>query len=102
MNLLEETKEILKRNRKSLDDIEWFGTKTFQIPMTQFIELFDVNYDDGFGTNEIPSELLVVGSDFWLERHEYDGSEWWEYKTLPLTPNHVKTNLKTIKRESFY
>jgi hypothetical protein len=26
---------------------------------------------------------MVIGSDWWLERHEYDGSEWWEFKSLP-------------------
>lgn len=26
---------------------------------------------------------MVVGDDWWLERHEYDGSEWWEFKRLP-------------------
>jgi len=27
--------------------------------------------------------LTVAGDDWWLERHGYDGSEWWEFKTLP-------------------
>lgn len=26
----------------------------------------------------------------WLERHEYDGSEWWEYKTMPTEPFETK------------
>lgn len=30
--------------------------------------------------------LIVVGKDFWLERHEYDGSEWWEFKSIPMEP----------------
>jgi hypothetical protein len=45
-----------------------------------------VNYDDGFGGNEIPLSLVVVGDDWWLERGEYDGSEWWEFKRLPPAP----------------
>ena len=31
-------------------------------------------------------DLLIVGDDWWLERHEYDGAEWWEFKTLPCEP----------------
>lgn len=26
---------------------------------------------------------MVVGCDWWLERHEYDGAESWSYKVLP-------------------
>lgn len=35
---------------------------------------------------EIDMGLIVVGKDFWLERHEYDGSEWWEFKSIPMEP----------------
>lgn len=31
-------------------------------------------------------DLLVVGNNWWLERHNYDGSEWWEFKRLPTRP----------------
>lgn len=43
-------------------------------------------YDAGFGGPEINESLRIIGDNWWLERHEYDGSEWWEYKTLPLKP----------------
>lgn len=38
------------------------------------------------GTEEVATDLLVVGDGWWLERHEYDGSEWWEHKALPAKP----------------
>ena len=41
---------------------------------------------NGFGGAEVNENLFVVGADWWLERHEYDGSEWWEFKTLPTKP----------------
>lgn len=28
----------------------------------------------------------MAGDDWWLERAEYDGSEWWKFKTLPVEP----------------
>ena len=30
--------------------------------------------------------LRIVGKDWWLEREEYDGSEWWEFRTFPQKP----------------
>ena len=38
-------------------------------------------------TNEIMQYFRVaVGDNWWLERAEYDGSEWWEFKTIPKEP----------------
>lgn len=46
-----------------------------------------ITYDRGYGSAFINQTLTVVGvSGWWLERHEYDGSEWWEYKSTPLFP----------------
>ena len=42
-----------------------------------------VHYNDGYGLEEINTKLILVGKDFWLERGTYDGSEWWEYKSMP-------------------
>ena len=47
-------------------------------------------YDNGYGGNEIPMDLIVVGKDFWLERHTYDGAEWWEYKEIPEEPEDIR------------
>ena len=88
-NLLTETKEILKDNGKNIFDILWYGTKDFVVS-SDIQKLFDFEYDDGYGIEEIPLGLLLVGEDFWLERHEYDGSEWWEYKCIPTKPTQVK------------
>jgi len=44
----------------------------------------DVNYNSGFGGQEIAKDLVVVGTGWWMERHEYDGSEWWEFKAPPV------------------
>ena len=46
------------------------------------LEQLDFNYDDGFGGQELYGYVLLDDQD-WLERHEYDGSEWWEYKKYP-------------------
>ena len=32
---------------------------------------------------EIKTNLKILDDNQWLEREEYDGEEWWEFKTLP-------------------
>ena len=85
-NLLEETKEILENHNKTIEDIKWIGTSKHYVDINKFIELADSIYDDGYGVQEVADNLLIVGTNWWLERHEYDGSEWWEYKTIPQKP----------------
>lgn len=87
MNLLEETKEILENNNKKLEDILWIGSSKNFVDVNEFIKIADVEYDNGYGAPQVAENLLVVGVDWWLERHEYDGSEWWEYKSIPVKPN---------------
>lgn len=96
INLLEETTEVLKKYNKSLSDIVWCGSEEFGwFSVDDFKRLANFKYDDGYGGEEVATDLLIVGKDFWLERHEYDGSEWWEYKTTPIKPekNNVPTRL---------
>jgi hypothetical protein len=85
INLLKETKEILKKNNKKLGDIAWFGSKKDELK-GELEQLLNFEYNNGFGCQEVFKDLILVGKDFWLERHEYDGSEWWEYKTQPERP----------------
>ena len=89
MDLYEETLDKLKEYGKTEEDIVWVGTKDAVVSGSPDIrELFSgIEYDSGFGGQEINPDLLVVGKDWWLERHEYDGSEWWEFKQLPVMPN---------------
>ena len=84
-NLLKETKEILERHSKTFDDILFVGDKSDHSKMTvkEFLEHANFEYDDGYGLEEINTDLILVGKDFWLERGTYDGSEWWEYKSMP-------------------
>lgn len=91
-NLLKETLEILKAYDKTPSDVLWVGTlppewkkdkKRAIGSWDDFATLADFNYDSGYGSNEVQSDLFVVGDGWWLERGEYDGSEWWEFKTLP-------------------
>lgn len=99
MKLLEETIKVLQQNNKTLDDIIWFGSKDVELK-GDLSKVLDFDYDNGYGGQEVFEDLVLVGKDFWLERHEYDGSEWWEYKELPMKPERaVELGLKNMKVE---
>lgn len=85
MNLLNETRDILLSNNKTFDDVIFIGDRATHTKVTvkEFLEHANVEYKNGYGIEEINTDLILVGKDFWLERHEYDGSEWWEYKSMP-------------------
>jgi len=89
-NLLKGTIQILENYGKTLTDVEWIGTSGYEITFEQFITLADVEYDAGYGAQKVATDLLVVGNGWWLERHEYDGSEWWEYKECPKRPAEIR------------
>lgn len=91
MNLLQETKEILEKHNKTLQDVFWVGSTTLKkgqwirayTTVEDFVKRADRDYDEGYGQEEVNTKLIIVGEHFWLERCTYDGSEWWEYKEFP-------------------
>lgn len=87
-NLLKETLDMMATNGKSPDDVEWVGTENGWCSWSHFAERAkDYNYHSGYdGGIEVNASLVIVGADWWMERHDYDGSEWWEFKTLPQRP----------------
>jgi len=102
-NLLEETKNKLVIHHNTPKDVLWVGTAkgTEAITWEEFEKMADFDYDTGYGAVEIRPDLVVVGKDWWLERHEYDGEEWWEYKEqLQLQENPKKlTRIKATPEE---
>ena len=78
-NLLKETIEVLRDNGRSEKDVLWVGTKTHKITWENFKEIADVEYSSGFGAPEVAQDLIISGNGFWMDRGEYDGSEWWNF-----------------------
>lgn len=101
MNLLQETIRALHENGKLPRDVEWVGNKAGYITWQEFEKLADRDYDDGYGQQFVNPSLVVVGDSWWLERHEYDGSEWWEFKTLPRKGKHIKFT-QVISNEEYW
>ena len=50
-----------------------------------FLQSLEFEYSDGFGGKELFGTIWYKDGT-WSERGEYDGSEWWEYKSCPPIP----------------
>lgn len=85
-NLLEETVETLTAHGHSPADVQFVRNRDTWCSWEEFANVANFEYYAGYGTNKIDLALEVVGKDWWLEREEYDGSEWWTYKSRPQTP----------------
>lgn len=89
-NLWEETIEFLKENGKTFDDVLYIQGNDFKVTKETFESVAKkTNYDAGFGAQHVATDLVLVGDGWWIERCEYDGSEWWEFKTIPTEKDKV-------------
>ena len=92
INLLEETLAALRSEGKAPADVLFVSGRNWladegevcSVPWEAFERLAAAtNYNNGYGCAEVDDSLVVAGDGWWLERAEYDGSEWWEYKSAP-------------------
>ena len=51
-----------------------------------FLKALDFDYDAGFGTQMLDGTVWFHNGN-WLDRDEYDGSEWWVYRQAPKIPS---------------
>ena len=74
MTLLYYTLQCLEENGKTLADVQWIGNNNFCIEISDFIthsqnlELDDCKVN-GVSLETLPTDLYIVGNDFWLARH---------------------------------
>ena len=71
------TKNFVLREHHSHDEFE------------EFLNNLDFDYDSGYGTQML-SGIVWLESGIWLERGEYDGSEWWSVRHYPEIPIHLR------------
>ncbi len=57
--------------------------------LTEFLNSLNFTYDNGFGGQELFGTVWL-NDGTWLERDEYDGSEWWEHSKCPEIPEELK------------
>lgn len=88
MNLLQETLLALSHHGKRPSDVQWVGDSQQSGTWADFESVANFEYanDQVHDDPVISPELKVVGAGWWLERIASDGSEWWEYKTIPTKP----------------
>jgi hypothetical protein len=91
MNLLKETIKAIEESDHTPEDIIFIGSEHSGHSCTwdEFKVLANIEYDSGFGGQEIATDLIIMFSDgMRMWRGEYDGSEWWDYSppfTMPTT-----------------
>ena len=101
MNLLNETLGVLNENNLKPEDVLWVGNLEVKTDWENFVKIANIEYDSGFGGQEVADDLIIVGKTWWLERHEHNGSEWWEFKQLPKEPD-KKVTLKLVVGGRFW
>ena len=112
MNLYKELVDTLSYNNKTVDDILYImltdskAEQKYYKPEKFLKRAKNINYDNGYGQEEIRTNLTIVlkNGDF-IIRGEYDGSEWFEYMKLPKTDVELEdlpdsVNLDYCNRES--
>jgi hypothetical protein len=55
---------------------------------SSFLDSLDFDYDDGYGAQYLTGTIWYADGT-WSTRHEYDGSEWWEYLQCPAIPEQL-------------
>lgn len=97
VNLGKETRDTITDVDHFISDIAWIGNYCFRVDIDEFFKIADnTNYNNGYGTNYVPVDLMIVfkNGDS-LRRFEYDGSEYWKFYpglTKPASLRYFKIN----------
>ena len=82
MNFLQETKKAILDSGHKLEEVMFIGSSNGEYRMSwdKFVTKANFEYDNGFGSSKIAVDLIIYFNDkTYIQRGEYDGSEWWEY-----------------------
>lgn len=55
----------------------------------EFLRKIDREYESGYGTQELFGEIWLTNGE-WIQRHEYDGSEYWDHMSRPDIPERCR------------
>ena len=100
VNLKEETLKVMMKHGYCLDDVlgmkvlygDLFLGDEFEdeedvckliVDDVADFDKLDIDYDNGYGHQYVMG-WIVFKDKTWLERVEYDGSEWWAYRKCPM------------------
>lgn len=105
INFYDETYKAIVNSNHTIDDIDFFSMvidnkeypyniwkstvvmdnrQEVQFSFDDFKRNANFYYDNGYGTEIINLSLKIIFKDgTFMERREYDGSEWWEFVQIP-------------------
>lgn len=79
------------------DDGNYLPSDVYRLPagwvqadLDVFLDNLDFDYNAGFGAQEVYGTVWLTDNR-WLDRGEYDGSEWWELMKYPELPDYLNT-----------
>lgn len=103
INLLNETIDYINDCHKSVDDIIFIGSENSGHSCTwdEFRFLANFDYHEGFGSQQIATDLIIAFSDgSRMFREEYDGSEQWAYMA-PFNMPENRFPIHSLKSKAF-
>lgn len=103
-NFLEETRDSIEESGHTPGDIEFIGNRNRTLSLggwDGFAKAIDKKYDDDYGLNEVTDDLAIFFKDHSVMfRHEYDGTEWWEY--IPSNESHTDSPIAVMRPEKVW
>lgn len=80
---LDETVKYMDGIKEQPEDVEFIGSRERAISIggwDEFKALADFMYSDGFGCEEVVTDLIIAFKDgSVMFRETYDGSKWWSF-----------------------
>jgi len=61
-----------------------------------FLDSIDVEYDSGYGSQELQGTIWYTDGCTWSSRGEYDGAEWWDFNSVPEISKELVGNQDTM------
>lgn len=87
INILDEIKELLNEHNLNLSEVAFLVDGNL-VEHDDFLEKYDVFYDNDFGLCHFASIQIIIDDYTWFERTSYDGCEKFVLKAHPLLSNY--------------
>jgi hypothetical protein len=81
--LLKETIDLIENHGYTYKDVLCVRGDDYRFTWDEFVSLADVEYDSGYGSAQVATDLMVIGKDWYMSRSEYDGAEDWQFHKMP-------------------
>lgn len=60
-----------------------------KVEYEEFLRSIDRDYDEGYGGQNLFGTIWYAEDSTWSQRGEYDGSEWYEFMSVPEVPTEL-------------